>query len=759
MPLLQQYAPETELDRIQRDLRHSETRFQGLVSTLSEMVWTTEADGSPRNVDSWVAYTGMPHEQVAREGWIAAVHPLDVPVMIATWRDSMATGAPFDILVRFRRHDGMYRWFWSSAVPLRDDDGNIREWIGVAKDVHEQREVEESLRLSNQRRLDVIRLQQEIAQSANDRYAIKRLVAERARDLLGADHVAVETDDVAAPNAANGRIASTLRAPLIISGKVIGALIAMSTREAAFGDDELQLLELLAGILASALANARSQEAKLESERALAFQARLLDSVQQAVMATDPDGRITYWNAYAEKQFGWGAAEVMGRRARDLVVPASFRESANELRRRAESGEHFVADYQLLRRDGTEFTAQVSNTVLRSDDGRIIGFIGVSRDVTKERALEEQLRHAQKLQAVGQLAGGVAHDFNNILTAISGYAELVRAAVNDAKIGDDVDEIRHAARRGADLTRQLLSFSRKQVLQPAQFDAAQTIRAMQNMLRRVLREDITFVVDVSAGPLPMYADMSQLEQVVMNLVVNARDAIEGTGRIVLRAAAGPDGTMTLEVRDTGTGMTDETKARLFEPFFTTKPAGKGTGLGLAVVHGIVQQMQGSIAIDSTPGHGTSFVLTLPLSEERVVAESGARTSAPVTRKSGETVLLVEDNKALLVLCRRVLEREGYTVVCTDTPEVALEEMSGANIDLVITDVVMPAMNGAVLVERLSERGLSAPVIFMSGYTENAAVDQGRARERSVFLPKPFTPVDLTRTVRHMLDTFGRPQAA
>ena len=783
--------------QVERQLRDSEQRFRGLVDAISEMVWTAEPDGTIKDCRAFAEYTGMSPQMMAREGWVAAIHPQDVPMVTARWRQSMQEGATYEVVLRMRRRDGVYRWFWGHSIALRNDDGTVREWIGIALDIEEQRQNEDALTRSNHRLREVIRTQQEIAEVATNRMEIKRRVAERVRGLVGADIVAVarvlesefeyptlvgDVDEaplrVPAEGSLTGWCAATRRSvrcddleldprgdravgarfstrsalyvPLVSSDEVIGVLTAMSRTVAAFTDEDLHTLELLAGILASALANARAYEERLASEGALAFQAQLLQSVQQAVVATDMDGRITYWNPYAEQQFGWTAAEATGRLARELIVPADCRDESARIRSRVENGESFIGDYELQRRDGTRFTALTSNTVVRGADGRAVGFIGVSRDVMKERELEEQLRHSQKLQAVGQLAGGVAHDFNNILTAITSYAELAHDAATDPALQADVEEIRRAARRGADLTRQMLAFSRKQVLQPAAFDAAAVILDMENMLRRVLSAEIEFVVTVRDRPLPLYADRSQLEQVLLNLVVNARDAITGAGRIVVEVSALSDQIMSVEVSDTGSGMPESVIARMFEPFFTTKPAGKGTGLGLSVVHGIVRQMQGTIDVDSAPGRGTRFTISLPL----VAMETAPAAVAPATtsvRRSGETILLVEDNPALLALCQRVLQKAGYSVLGADTPEAALAAARGSRVSLVITDVIMPEMDGATLVERLADDGVTAPVIFMSGYTEDVAIKDGRARDRSTFLAKPFAPADLTRTVRDLLD--------
>ena len=650
---------------------------------------------------------------------------------------------------------------------------------------------------AGERLLAIIQIQQEVASLAHDPIAMKRHVAEAVQALVNADFAAVGRvtpteilyptlvgergegplrvsrstslagwcvehrtaalshdlpTDPRAPGARRGGlpIRAALFVPLVHGDEVIGVLAAMSRHPATFDDDDLRTLSLLAGILATALANARVAAARAEAQRVLEFQAKVLESVDQAVVAVDLEGAITYWNACAERQFGWKASEVVGRLGRTFLVPADSMRQAREVIRHVLDGEPWSGPYEFLRRDGSRFIAHATTSPLYDSEGRVAGLIIVSRDVTKERELETQLRHAQKMQAVGQLAGGVAHDFNNILTAITSYAELLHDEVKEAALRADIEEIRRAAARGADLTRQMLAFSRKQVLQPVRFDAADVVRELEGMLRRLLTAEIDFHVSAPVSGLPLFADRTQLEQVLLNLVVNARDAIRGGGRITMTAEATPQGLLAIAVEDTGAGIPVDVLPRVFEPFFTTKPAGKGTGLGLSVVHGIVQQMRGTIDVESQPGRGTKFTITLPLAApEEAVAPP--RVSTPVHRRSGETVLLVEDNSALLTLCHRVLEKEGYEVVCADTPEAALQLAHGRVFDALITDVVMPDMNGTTLVDRLEQAGVIAPVVFMSGYTEDAAIMNGRTRDQSAFLAKPFTPGELTSGVRKLID--------
>ena len=790
--------------RVEVQLRDSEQRFRGLVEAISEVVWVADPQGNlldTRFDGDWEHLTGQDEATSRNGGWIEYIHPQDAALVQSRWNSCLLAGTPYEGVARIRRHDGDYGWYWAHAVPLRNEDGTVRQWIGILLDIDDQHRAEEALTKANLRLHSIIRTQQDIASATPNRLEIKRIVAERVRHLVHADIVAVarpagdqfeyptllgaaegstievpragsmtgwcvehrvpvRVDDVTVddrvwPGAHAGLgVRSGIWVPLIHGDEVIGVLTALSRQPGAFAQQDLDTLSLLAGMLASALANAAAYEQRMAAQQQLELQAKLLESVEQAVLASDLDGRVTYWNPYAERLFGWSAAEVLGKRVRDLIVPPDAAEQVAAARSEVLTGRGFSGNFEYVRRDGSRFTGHNSTTLIHDESGTPIGMIGVCRDVTKERELEEQLRHSQKMQAVGQLAGGVAHDFNNILTAISSYAELLHDAVPDESLRHDIQEIQRAATRGADLTKQMLAFSRKQLVQPVTFDATDVLRDVEKMLRRLITAQIDLAVICDAPALPLFADRTQLEQVLVNLVVNARDAIDGAGRITVRADREdtPDGRgcMRLEVHDSGCGIPAPILSRIFEPFFTTKPSGKGTGLGLSVVHGIVEQLNGTIAVESTPGVGTRFTLRFPLAQTMEQGHERRPTTAP-HRDGGERILLVEDNPALLTLCRRVLERRGYQVVAAESPDAALAAAPGQTFDLIVTDMVMPTMQGPALVERLVLMGIDVPVLYMSGYTEEDVISLGNPRLRAAFLPKPFTPSELARRVREVLD--------
>jgi signal transduction histidine kinase len=413
--------------------------------------------------------------------------------------------------------------------------------------------------------------------------------------------------------------------------------------------------------------------------------------------------------------------------------------------------------------DGVERTILSSAVPLRSLAGEVVGAILLHQDVSEQRKGEEalrqseaQLRHAQKMEAVGQLAGGIAHDFNNLLTGILSYADLV---LGELRPGDpvraDLEQIRHAAQRAAALTRQLLAFSRRQVLQPHVLSLNGCVAELDAMLRRLLGADVTLETELDPGLWYVQADPGQLEQVLVNLVVNARDAMPAGGRVTIATANLPlshGAYVTLSVSDTGIGMDAATQSRIFDPFFTTKEQGKGTGLGLSTVYGIVEQSGGHVTVESAPGQGATFTIFFPRhSAPALGLPPGAdRRSLPA---GTETLLLVEDEAAVRTSTRRLLERQGYTVVEARHGADALRifEEGGRPIDLVLTDLVRPEMGGRELVERLRARHPGVKVLYMSGYSERAVAVDGVMPPRTGFVEKPFTVEQLIRRTREILD--------
>ena len=480
----------------------------------------------------------------------------------------------------------------------------------------------------------------------------------------------------------------------------------------------------------------------------------------------DADFRITDWNPAAERIFGYTKEEAVGKQPNDLNPP-SIHAGATKIMDRIRAGDmaaHSVNEN--LTKDGRTITCEWFNTPLMTEHGQFGGLLCLGRDVTEQKSLEEQFRQAQKMEAVGQLAGGVAHDFNNLLTIISGYSEILLAKLGSSDpMRESVKAISEAGERAASLTRQLLAFSRKTVLEPKVLDLNEVVRETEKFLRRLIGEDILLTAVLDPAISRVKVDPGQLEQVLMNLAVNARDAMPRGGKLTmetrnveldeeyarLHAEVKPGRYVLLSMTDTGTGMTPEVKARIFEPFFTTKGVGKGTGLGLAVVHGIVKQSGGHVEVYSEPDIGTTFKIYFPAVEEEVSAPKGI--DAGNGGRGTETILLVEDEDGVRGLAVLVLQTYGYKVLAASNGKEALRlvEKHQGGIDLLVTDVVMPGMGGPELADALQPRFPQMKVLFSSGYTDDAVVRHGLLQEKVAFLQKPYTPLALVKRVRQVLD--------
>ncbi len=484
----------------------------------------------------------------------------------------------------------------------------------------------------------------------------------------------------------------------------------------------------------------------------------LIEAAPLGIVAVDRSRVVTLWNPGAEKIFGWKAAEVMGE-----VNPLFASDEASQNIERMFRGEHGHSESLRPRKDGTEVEVLVSSAPLLSRSGEVAGAVALFVDLSERKALEESLRHSQRLETVGQLAGGVAHDFNNLLTAILGYCSLsLERAKGDLELTQNLSEIARASERASELTHQLLAFGRRQVLQPRAFDLNTAVTEIDAILRRVLGENIRITHVLAPSGCPVKADQGQIEQVLMNLGVNARDAMPAGGtlsfvteNVELSAAEAeplgiePGPYARLYVADSGLGMDEETRRHVFEPFFTTKEVGKGSGLGLATVYGIVSQSDGHVAVESEPGKGATFVVHLPAADlenmpvPRVAAESRRRTPA----EAHECVLLVEDERSVRDITVQMLEREGYGVVSAADSREAFEHIANGPVDLLITDLMLPGMDGQTMASKLRSSHPDLPVIFVSGYSR----EEHYFGPEVHFLQKPYSSADLCLAVRRALD--------
>jgi len=579
-----------------------------------------------------------------------------------------------------------------------------------------------------------------------------------------------------------------LGVPLKVQDRTIGVAVAQSYTEGVrYGEPERDLLEFVSTQVAPAIERKRTEDAlRRAEERYRAFIAQTTEGIWRYEM--DPplpldspademierffrDSYLAECNDAMAQMYGFGSAsEIVGKRLGEFLIRSDPRNV--ELLRAFQASGFRLTDVESheVDREGRP-KVFLNNLVGVVEDGHMVRTWGSQRDITERRRLEDQVRQAQKVEAVGRLAGGIAHDFNNILTAILGTAQLLQAELKpDSPPYTEVEEIRRAAERAADLTRQLLAYSRRQVLAPRVLDVNVVVAGLEPMLRRLIGEDVQLVTRLTPGVAPLEADPGQLGQVIVNLAINARDAMPQGGKLVIdtanttldaafvrgHAGAVSGAYVRLSVSDTGTGMDEETRSHLFEPFFTTKEVGKGTGLGLATVYGIVKQSNGYIWVDTEAGRGTTFHICLPQSER--VPEPTGPGDRPVELAGGaETILLVEDEEAVRTLSHRVLAALGYTLIVAASGPDALRavERHDGPIHLLLTDVVMPEMSGRALTRRLAASRSGLKVLYISGYSEEAIARHGVLDPGTAFLQKPFTPDALAWRVREVL---GAPAA-
>jgi two-component system cell cycle sensor histidine kinase/response regulator CckA len=491
----------------------------------------------------------------------------------------------------------------------------------------------------------------------------------------------------------------------------------------------------------------------------------LFENATDLIATVDLEARLTAVNEAFVRTLGYSREELLGRSLRELVPP-EWHDQLDRARDDKVDDEvkSTIYEHELIAKDGRRIQVEVASRVIE-EDGRPVGIEAICRDLSERKQLEEQLRQAQRLEAIGRLAGGIAHDFNNLLTVIGGYTDELLAQ-GDPDSETELKEIAAAAERATILTRQLLAFSRRQLLQPRIISLNEVIDGIMPMLRRLIGEDIDLVASLDPGLDNILADPNQIDQVLLNLVINARDAMPQGGKLTIEtgnaeldenyladhAEARVGAHATLAVSDNGVGMDNETVARIFEPFFTTKAVGAGTGLGLSTVYGIVKQSGGNVWVYSEPGKGTTFKVYLPAAAEPLAIDERVRTEI-MTATGTETVLVVEDEEALRELAAGMLRKRGYTVFATgsSTEALRLADEQRDRIDLLLTDLVMPEMNGPELAKQITARIPGARVLYMSGYADEAVTRNGILETGTAYLEKPFSASELAQKVRDALD--------
>ena len=675
--------------------------------------------------------------------------------------------------IRILRGDGSDGFVRMSSSPVIEESGNIVAAVAIVVDITDQRKAERAVRITDERFRFVARATTDViwdwdigtnALVWND--SVETVFGHKQNEIYPEiewlhDHIHPEDRE---------RVISGIRGVLDHGGTAWNDQYRYRRGDGSYVNvmDRGYIARDNSGVALRMIGAMTDITERSRSEAAIRFQAQLLNAVQQAVVATDPVGTVIFWNKFAELLYGWTADEAVGQLIQELTPSPFLREHGPAIIERGAAGGGWTGEFLVQGKSGKAFPALLTTSPVLDERGTVLGFVTVSIDLTERRNLEEQFRQSQKMDAVGRLAGGIAHDFNNLLTVIRLNTEIIMDGFDPTDPrSEDVKQIRSAAERASALTRQLLAFSRKQILQPRVLDMNSVVGNVEPMLRRLIGEDISISTTAEARGY-IVADPGQLEQVLMNLVVNARDAMPQGGRITIEtrsveldehytsehAPVVAGRYVMLAVTDNGIGMSRDTREHAFDPFFTTKEAGKGTGLGLATVYGIVKQSGGYVWIYSEPSLGTTLKLYFPeVSSSGAFATSEPRAASTETKAGHETILLVEDEEAVRSLTSRILKKQGYRVMAAQHGREAMEMAAReeGRIDLVLTDVVMPGMNGRGLVERLTGIRPRIKSLYMSGYTDDDIIRRGFIEPSKSFLQKPFTSEALLQTVRKVLD--------
>ncbi|HYE94341.1 MAG TPA: PAS domain S-box protein [Terriglobales bacterium] len=757
-------------------LRRSEQQYRSVVDNIKQVIFQTDARGVWKFLNAaWTEITGFTVEETLGRNFLSFVHPEDRLRHAEVFQPLLdSDGDYFGHEARYLTKAGDFRWIEVFAQLTTDGDRRVLGIFGTLTDITERKRADEELTATR------ARLQHLLVSSPAVLYSVPVVsehaitsISENVARVLGYEVHEVVDDPTFwlsrlhpadAARARTGWAATSVEERGSLQYRLLhrdGRYRWIHDERRLVRDDGGHPVEIV-GSWVDVTEHRQSEEARVRLSA-------VVEQSAEAIVSTNLEGRIEYVNPALEQLTGYTREELVGRSPRILGSDKHDDEFYRMLWATLAAGEAWSGRIMSRRKDGTVFEVEAVVFPVRGADGTVINYVAGMRDVTRQEQIEAELRQAQKMEIAGRLAGGVAHDFNNLITVITGRAQLLLRGkdVTDAQ-RRDIELIRETANHAAALTRQLLAFSRKQAIVPRVLDLNGVLRTMNKMLRRLIGEDVELVLVPAATLGRVQADPGQIEQVLLNLCINARDAMPGGGRITIttsdvkigdpappRPALPPGEYVVLAVSDTGTGMDEETQAHAFEPFFTTKAVDKGTGLGLSTVYGIVKQSDGDIVIESAPGAGATFRIYLPRVDGTTEDEAPSRLSA--LPRGTETVLLVEDEDAVRDVAREVLTICGYRVIEARNGHEGLlvgRDHPG-RIDLLLTDVVMPQVSGNQLAQQLGALRPPMKILFMSGYTNDTEALRAIAHGEIPLLEKPFTSETLARKVRAVLD--GEPQ--
>jgi two-component system, cell cycle sensor histidine kinase and response regulator CckA len=766
--------------RAEATMRESEEKFHQLADHITDAFWMTSPDLKTIHYISsgyeviWARSTVSLYADPYQ--WTDAIHGSGERERVCNAFLTLAGNvAEVSIEYRIARPDGTIRWVHTRGFQVRDAAGKVVRLTGIASDITESKQVEETLRRQKTELQVLFDLTPAMIAFKDTRNGILR-VNKRYSDAFGKPVEEIEGKSVLElhPEGAANYYAADLE--VVRSGVpklgIVETMLGRNGEEIWLQTDKVPVRDN-DGKIIGIVVMLQDISGRLRSEQEL----RLLNSAvlqsKESILITDaeldlPGPRIVFVNPAFTEMTGYTAEEALGKTPRMLQGPRTDKSLLHRLRRSLERGETFEGEAVNYRKDGKEFDLQWQVAPIRDVTGKIAHFVAIQRDITARKRLEAQLFQSQKMETVGKLAGGVAHEFNSIMTAISGQSELLLTDLPPGSaLAKSATEISKAAVRAATLTRQLLAYGRKQFLKLEILDLNAVILSMEGMVRHLMGGDVDTQIVPALDLYAIKADAGQIEQVVMNMAINARDAMPNGGKLTLETAnvlfeqesvgrypeLPPGNYVMLAITDTGTEMSAEVKARAFEPFFSTKGVGQGTGLGLSTCYGIIKQSGGHISVYSELARGATFKIYLPqvAQQARIPIQ---RLDSPGLPRGTETILLVEDDPALLEMAATLLRRLGYTVLAAGNgiEALSLRQRRGVgHIDLLFTDVVMPHMSGKELSERVKALYPHTRILFTSAYTENAIIHQGVLDKSLALLQKPFTPSALAQKLREVLD--------
>ena len=768
----------SHLSRNQHELREAKRRSQEIVNSIDGIVWEVDLTHFAFSFVSErsQAITGFPSGDWLSDPhfWSDRIHPGDSSW--ADWLQPGGNGVPGDssFEYRFRKKDGSFIWI-RDIVTVVTEGGEPTRLRGVMLDISQAKLAEAAL-------LEY----QKVIECSGDMVC----VVDRDYRYLVANRACLETLQMERSQLIGRPLAEVLGSkrfselkPYLdacLEGRPVSFRLQIPAAEGESGETSISLspvedsgvVSRVACVARDTTESRRAEQAQAIAEEALRLSEQrfreLLENIQLASIILDTEGKVTFCNDFLLQLTDWSREEAMGADWCDLFLPLQGREQMRELFAQGLTRGEIPAHHEnpIVTRNGDHRTISWDNTVLHHSDGSLAGIASIGMDLTQHRALEEQLRQSQKMEATGLLAGGIAHDFNNILTVIIGYCSIMqmRMEQEDANRAS-VDQVLAAAERAAGLTRSLLAFSRKQVMNPHQVDLNAIVRHVEHFLRRVIGEDIALGADLHGEELYVLVDSSQIEQIMMNLATNARDAMPNGGTLSITTQAveldpvmagsgccTPGRYALLTVSDNGTGMDEETRVKIFEPFFTTKEVGKGTGLGLAMAYGTVMQHSGQITVESEPGLGTTFKVYLPLVPYQTPVPR--QEASPFVLHTGhELILVAEDEPAVRELVQGILVKFGYRVLLASDGEDAVAKFSQHRdeIDLVLLDMIMPKLSGKAAYDEITRLKPGVKAIFTSGYTADVISSKGELGPGMELVMKPVHPLLLLSKVREKLD--------